>query len=109
MGYYDYTKEPKEKVWFEPEIWPDSDNWLKIDCGCMNGLLWDVMPYEECPRCRGMGRMALHIRTFSLCRIPGSPLIGRLKRAEAEKILARFIQLAKEAEQEGKKKWRKKT
>lgn len=96
MAYFDYAK--GERVPRDPEIWPDYDGWIKIDCGCNNGLLWDKDPLEECPRCEGRGYMAMHIKTYTVNRCPGGGIFGRLKYPEAKKILDRFIELSEKEE-----------
>jgi len=98
MAYFDYAK--GERISREPEIWPDNDGWLKIDCGCNNGLVWDKTPAEECHRCEGRGYMAMHIKTFAVNRCPGGGIWGRLRAKDAQAILTRFIELSEEKEDE---------
>lgn len=97
MAYYDYAT--GKRIPRDPEIWDDNDGWLKVDCGCNNGLVWDKMPPEECYRCEGRGYMALHIKTFTLNRTPGGGIFGRLKAKVGQEIISRFIELSKKGEE----------
>lgn len=103
--YYDYATDTR--IPREPEPWPENENWLRIDCGCNNGVKWDVRPLEECPRCEGRGWLAFHVRSFAICHCPGAPIIGRKGSKAGNEILDRFVELVELEEKERRKNWRR--
>ena len=62
-------------IYFKPEFVREDESWLRIDCGCCNGLTWWYG--EECSRCDGRGFTYKHIESGVLARWPGGPFLGR--------------------------------
>lgn len=74
MSYWD----GKQIIYFSTEPWPNYPGWLKIDCGCSNGLKWGGESPCECHRCYGQGQIGVHKKTKTIALYPGGPLRGKL-------------------------------
>lgn len=51
--------------------------WLKVDCGCCNGIEWGGEEPRECKDCGGYGVLALHKKSRVLALYPGGHFMGR--------------------------------
>jgi hypothetical protein len=73
MAYWDGTTIVRSA----PEPYDGFPGWLRIDCGCCNGLRWSAVEPEVCADCDGAGSLAQHIASGRISRWPGGPFIGR--------------------------------
>lgn len=67
MSYWD----GKAIIEYPAEPYFNHPGWLRIDCGCCNGIEWGGNYPVECKRCGGGGFLAKHIPTGVVAEYPG--------------------------------------
>lgn len=81
MSHWD--SEQQKVIRWHSARFPEYLNWLRIDCGCSNGLEWGGEYPRECDRCKDGGWLWLHEPSRRLALWPGGPFAGRLQVGEA--------------------------
>lgn len=61
---------------FPDEVCEEYPGWLRIDCGCCNGMEWHALEPTTCSRCGGNAVLYLHEASRALAVYPGGPFIG---------------------------------
>ena len=68
-------------VLLKDEPYPEYAGWVRVDCGCCDGLEWGGYVPRTCRDCGGGGFLAKHVATGTIALYPGGPLRGRALRA----------------------------
>lgn len=67
----------RQIVRLEPEIVEGYPGWMRIDCGCCNGIQWGGEYPIECRTCGGSGVIFRHKKSGTLAQYPGGKMLGR--------------------------------
>ena len=93
MSYWDSATQTVVRI--PPERIGGYPGWVRLDCGCCDGIEWGGDEPQDCYACKGYGSVCLHVKSGVIALYPGGPLCGHATDDEQEAAAAL---LAKESQ-----------